>query len=169
MGCPLYDLAPHLNTTATQTVSVPTRFATNVFVMKVCYQQTADTPKNWIEMPHGQAEAYYSSACSSTGTSRPAKYRRPTTLLVMQDIHRSQAALKQAVSNPAWQRLGGKADEVQDVIQDYTFWSQLTLGISFLQPFSDFIHQIEADRPALGRCYQGLYHLDKHVQMSREQ
>jgi hypothetical protein len=87
----------------------------------------------------------------------------------MQDIHRSQAALKQAVSNPAWQRLGGKADEVQDVIQDCTFWSQLQLGISFLQPFSDFIHQIEADRPALGRCYQGLQQLDKHVQMSCEQ
>jgi hypothetical protein len=35
--------------------------------------------------------------------------------------------------------------------------------INLLQPFSDFIHQIEADRPALGRCYAGLMKLDEHV------
>jgi hypothetical protein len=139
-------------------VSIPTRFVTNLFVRKVFYQRTADTPKNWIEMPHGQAETYYSTACSSTGTSRPANYRRPTTLLVMQDIHRSQAALKQAVSNPAWQRLGGKAEGARRDPRLHVL-VPAAIGISFLQLFSDFIHQIEADRPALGR-YQGLQQLD---------
>jgi hypothetical protein len=43
------------------------------------------------------------------------------------------------------------------------FWVNLQHVINLLQPFSDFIHQIEADRPALGRCYAGLMKLDEHV------
>jgi hypothetical protein len=35
-----------------------------------------------------------------------------------------------------------------------------------LKPFSDFKHQIEADRPALARTYQGLMALDMHVKSS---
>jgi hAT family C-terminal dimerisation region len=36
-------------------------------------------------------------------------------------------------------------------------------AIQLLQPFNDFIHQIEADRPALGRVFEGLMQLDAHV------
>jgi hypothetical protein len=39
----------------------------------------------------------------------------------------------------------------------------------FLQPFSDFIHQIEAHWPSLGRCYEGLMVLDRHVHASIEE
>jgi hypothetical protein len=44
-----------------------------------------------------------------------------------------------------------------------TFWKHLNHAIDFLQPFNDYIHQIEADRPALGRVYEGLMQLDAHV------
>jgi hypothetical protein len=53
-------------------------------------------------------------------------------------------------------------------VEDSIFWSNLEHAITFLQPFSDFIHQIEADRPALGRCYEGLMVLDKHVRNAIE-
>jgi hypothetical protein len=42
-------------------------------------------------------------------------------------------------------------------------WDQIESSIRFLQPFSDLIHQIESDLPALGRCFEGLCLLDSHV------
>jgi hypothetical protein len=72
----------------------------------------------------------------------------------------------QAASDSEWLSLGGKSDEVKESIDQVTFWSHLKNAIEFLQPFSDKIHQIEADRPALGRCYQGLMTLDAHVRNS---
>jgi hypothetical protein len=58
--------------------------------------------------------------------------------------------------------------QVKKIVEDSIFWSNLEHAITFLQPFSDFIHQIEADRPALGRCYEGLMVLDKHVRNAIE-
>jgi hypothetical protein len=46
--------------------------------------------------------------------------------------------------------------------------SNLQSSTAFLQPFSDFIHQIEADRRALGRCYEGLMTLANHIRQSME-
>ena len=52
---------------------------------------------------------------------------------------------------------------MREVVEHSTFWDELKMAIDSLQPFSDYIHQVESDRPALGRCYQGLSALDKHV------
>jgi hypothetical protein len=39
---------------------------------------------------------------------------------------------------------------------------QTTLEV--LKPFVDLIHQIEADKPALGKCYAAVLLLDKHIE-----
>jgi hypothetical protein len=87
----------------------------------------------------------------------------------MRSIQRSKAALVQAASDSEWLSLGGKSAEVKESIERVTFWLHLRNALEFLQLFSDMIHQIEADRPALGRCYQGLMKLDAHVRNSVEQ
>jgi hypothetical protein len=92
--------------------------------------------------------------------------RFATNFLVMQSIQRSKAALLQACADDEWSDLGGKCKEAQAVLERADFWRLLSLAISFLQPFSDFIHQIEADRPALARTYEGLMTLDGHVKSS---
>jgi hypothetical protein len=53
--------------------------------------------------------------------------------------------------------------QVQDIIGSHEFWRRLQCAIKFLQPFSDFIHQVEGDTAALRRVYYGLMKLDKHV------
>jgi hypothetical protein len=58
--------------------------------------------------------------------------------------------------------------QVAELVLDAEFWAQLSHATAFLQPFSDMIHQVEADRPALGRCYAGLMQLDKHVRATVE-
>jgi hypothetical protein len=81
----------------------------------------------------------------------------------MASVLRAKAALVQAASDLEWLKVGGKAEQVADIVQNAVFWDHLNTTTSFLQPFSDMIHQIEADRPALRRCYVGLMQLDKHV------
>jgi hypothetical protein len=46
------------------------------------------------------------------------------------------------------------------------FWRDVKDAIAFLQPFSDFIHQVEADRPALARVHCGILELQKHVDVT---
>ena len=58
--------------------------------------------------------------------------------------------------------------QVEQVLNDSVFWDHLQHSISFLQPFSDFIHQIEADCPSLGRSYVGIMQLDAHVRASTQ-
>jgi hypothetical protein len=111
---------------------------------------------------HYQIEVYGKKL--SIDVSVPTRFA--TNLFVMRSIQRSKAALVQAASDSEWLSLGGKSDEVKESIDQVTFWSHLKNAIEFLQPFSDMIHQIEADRPALGRCYQGLMTLDAHVRNS---
>jgi hypothetical protein len=53
-------------------------------------------------------------------------------------------------------------------VQDAEFWVIMWHARAFLQPFSDVIHQVEADRPALSRCFDGLMQLDKHVRATVE-
>jgi hypothetical protein len=78
-------------------------------------------------------------------------------------------ALKQAASDSAWRQLEGKAGQVKESIPDAGFWFKLDYAPNFLQPFSDLIHQIEADRPALGRCIQAVLALYDHVRASVEE
>jgi hypothetical protein len=110
-------------------------------------------------LDHYQIEVYGKKL--SIDVSVPTRFA--TNLFVMRSIQRSKAALVQAASDSEWLSLGGKSDEVKESIDQVTFWSHLKNANEFLQPFSDMIHQIEADRPALGRCYQGLMTLDAHV------
>jgi hypothetical protein len=92
--------------------------------------------------------------------------RFATNLFVMKSVLAAKAALVHAASDLEWQKLGGKAEEVQGIICDSECWANLHHATRFLQPFSDFIHQIEADQPLLGRCYEGLMVLHRHVHAS---
>ena len=49
------------------------------------------------------------------------------------------------------------------MINGAVFWDHLHHSITFLQPFSDFIHQIEVDCLSLGCSYVGIMHLDAHT------
>jgi hypothetical protein len=89
--------------------------------------------------------------------------RFATNLFVMRSLQDSKAALFQAIGNLKWDSFGGKAAEVRDIMVSPLFWTLLAQAITFLAPFSDFIHQIEADRPSLARCYDGFDQLDRHV------
>jgi hypothetical protein len=95
-----------------------------------------------------------------------APTRFASIVFVMRSIQSSSAALKQAASDSAWRRLEGKAGQVKEIVQDADFWFKLDYALNFLQPFSDLIHQIEADRPPLGRCFQAVLALDEHVRAS---
>jgi hypothetical protein len=53
--------------------------------------------------------------------------------------------------------------QVAQCIQNKHFWLKLKHALRLLQPFDDLTHQIEADRPALGRVFEGLMQLDTHV------
>ena len=59
-------------------------------------------------------------------------------------------------------------DYNKQMINDAVFWDHLHHSITFLQPFSDFIHQIEANCPSLGRSYVGIMQLDAHVRASTD-
>jgi hypothetical protein len=85
-------------------------------------------------------------------------------LFVMEGVQNSQKALQLAVKRDTWPAGRASGGSKVKYLVDYSeFWAQLNDAVRFLQPFSDFIHQIEADRPALGRCYHGLMLLDAHV------
>jgi hypothetical protein len=54
--------------------------------------------------------------------------------------------------------------QVGGYVSSAAFWRNVKDAIAFYQPFSDFIHQIEADRPALARVQNGIMMLQKHVE-----
>ena len=94
--------------------------------------------------------------------------RFATNLFVLRSVLNTEAALKAAVADASWDSLpaGSKADDVQGIVEQFelrTFWSDLKLAVELLQPFSDMLHQIEGDHPALGRCFVGLEQLDERV------
>jgi hypothetical protein len=91
--------------------------------------------------------------------------RCATNLFVMKSICDSKAAILEALSDSAWDELGGsKPSSVKDLfLENAKLWTQIESSIRFLQPFSELMHQIESHRPALGRCYEGLCMLDSHV------
>ena len=94
--------------------------------------------------------------------------RFATNLFVMKSVLNTQAALKAAVADAALDLLppDSKADDVQAIVEHSqlrTFSSDLKLAVELLQPFSDMLHQIEGDHPALGRCFVGLEQLDERV------
>jgi hypothetical protein len=81
----------------------------------------------------------------------------------MRSLQNSKAALLQAIGDLKWDSFGGKAADVRGIMVSPLFWTLLAQAITFLAPFSDFTHQIEADRPSLARCYDGFDQLDGHV------
>jgi hypothetical protein len=54
-------------------------------------------------------------------------------------------------------------DQIARYVQNEHLRARLKHALQLLQPFNDFIHQIEADHPALGRVCKGLVQLDTHV------
>ena len=90
--------------------------------------------------------------------------RFATNLFVIKSVLENKAANLQGISDSSWDQLGGKKPgELKEFfLANETLWVQIEASCRFLQPFSDLIHQIEADRPA-GRCYEGLCMLDSHV------
>lgn len=102
--------------------------------------------------------------------------RFATNLFVLKSVLDSKQALLQAVSSEAWSTEGGpggkpdsNGNKVKRIIErthpnaEY-FWENVELLVELLQPFSDAIHQIEADRPMLAQCHQVVEALAKHVQ-----
>lgn len=130
-------------------VSVPTRFATNLFVMegvsrsKAAFVQ-AIADKKWTDLGGKAAKV----CC----TARWWQVAVSTT-------HASADLLGQGLT-------ACSCAQVKEIMSEPLFWAHLDAAISLLKPFSDFIHQIEADRPSLGRCYVGLMQLDAHVRAS---
>jgi hypothetical protein len=58
--------------------------------------------------------------------------------------------------------------QVEQAVTDAVFWENVQHSISFLQPFCNLTHQIEANGQSLGRSYEGLMQLDEHVRASTE-
>jgi hypothetical protein len=78
--------------------------------------------------------------------------RFATNLFVIKCVLENKAAILQALSDASWKQLGGKKSrEVRELfLANETLWVQIESRCRFLQPFSDLIHHIKADRPALG-------------------
>jgi hypothetical protein len=97
--------------------------------------------------------------------------RFASNFFVLRSIFQSKQALMQAVGTEAWAALGrgGNSGAVKAIVErkhpdaEY-FWENVELLLELLQPFSDAIHQLEADRPMLAECHVVLAALQAHVQ-----
>lgn len=91
--------------------------------------------------------------------------RFASNYFVMLSLFDSKPSLVQSVNSSEWNSLSGKSQEVYGIVTDEDgFWVPLKKTIDILKPFSDFLHQIEADSPALGKCYSAILQLDKHIE-----
>jgi hypothetical protein len=105
--------------------------------------------------------------------------RFATNLFVLKSIWESKQALnsnlQQAVAAEAWRAPGapganseGNGYKVRNIFErkypgaEY-FWENVELLIELLQPFSDAIHQLEADRPLLAQCHVVVEALHQNV------
>jgi hypothetical protein len=101
--------------------------------------------------------------------------RFATNFFVLRSVADSRQALIQAVGSEAWSAPGGpganrdsNGGKVRGIVERSIpeasyFWENVELLIELLQPFSDAIHQLEADRPMLSQCHQVVMMLDQHV------
>lgn len=101
--------------------------------------------------------------------------RFASNFFVVESIFKSKAALALAVGAEAWSAPegpgaspGGNGAKIKAIIERAAsgsefFWENVELLLELLQPFSDAIHQLEADRPMLGQCYGVVMALHKHV------
>jgi hypothetical protein len=54
---------------------------------------------------------------------------------------------------------------VRDIVTDeFGFWEPMQTTLEILKSFVDLIRQIEADKPALGKCNAARLLLDKHIE-----
>jgi hypothetical protein len=97
--------------------------------------------------------------------------RFASNFFVLQSILQSKQALIQAVGTEAWAALGrgGNSGACKAIVERRHpdaefFWENVELLLELLQPFSDAIHQLEADRPMLAECHVVLAALQAHVQ-----
>jgi hypothetical protein len=101
--------------------------------------------------------------------------RFATNFLVLRSVSDSSQALVQAVSSEAWSAPGGpganrdgNGSKVRDILESTSpegafFWENVEHLIELLKPFSDAIHQLEADRPMLSQCHEVVVVLHQHV------
>jgi hypothetical protein len=102
--------------------------------------------------------------------------RFATNWCVLKSASDSKQALLQAVSSAEWSAEGGSGgkfdsngNKVKRIIEGTYPNSEylrenVELLVELLQPFSDAIHQIEADRAVLAQCHEVVEGLGKHVQ-----
>lgn len=104
--------------------------------------------------------------------------RFASNFFVVRAISDSRQALQQAVGAESWTApnapgASGTGAAVKEIIErahagSDAFWEDVKLLIELLQPFSDAVHQIEADRPMLGQCHTVVFDLHKHVRSFAE-
>ena len=104
-----------------------------------------------------------------------APTRFATNFFVAQSILKNKAALILAVGAEAWSmptgpgaNPAGTGASIKAIIEraqsaSEFLWENIELLCELYQPFSDAIHQLEADRPMLGQCYGVVMALHKHV------
>lgn len=77
--------------------------------------------------------------------------RWATNYFVVKDLEASQQAYALAVCKPEWGKLGtdNYSDQFRQLVLDNSFWDKMRRLIELLKPFSDAIHQLEADQHML--------------------
>jgi hypothetical protein len=109
-----------------------------------------------------QQEIY--GAKQAIAVSVPTRFR--TNQVVMKKASSAPKQPQVGSVRPKMGETGWQAKNVGELFSSCTFWANPSRATVFLQPFHDYIHQMEADRPALGRVYKGLFWLNRHVRSS---
>lgn len=117
------------------------------------------------------------------GNRRSIEVHAPTrwasNFKVVKSVQNSKQALQTAVRSQAWSgAFSGDAATTAQLIKDvventwkasrnaqqpFYFWEKVELFIELMQPFSDAIHQLEADLPFLSQAWPVLHELQQHV------
>jgi hypothetical protein len=81
--------------------------------------------------------------------------RWATNFFVLRDLVASEQSLKLAVCTPEWGQLGmgNYSDTFRTAALDDDTWDCMKRLLELLKPFSDAIHQLEADKPMLSQCH----------------
>jgi hypothetical protein len=91
--------------------------------------------------------------------------RWATSFFVLKDLVASEQSLKLAVCTPEWGQLGmgNYSDTFRTATLDEDTWECMKRLLELLKPFSDAIHQLEADKPMLSQCHLVIQQLREHV------
>ncbi|GFR43149.1 hypothetical protein Agub_g4173, partial [Astrephomene gubernaculifera] len=113
-----------------------------------------------------QVTAY--SSIRAIAVNAPTRFA--CQLFIARDIHASKAALKATVLSEDWADVSSSSihgNRLRDAIlgngEYSSFWQRLDRYLELMQPFSDAIHQLEADRPMLSQVHDVHLKLHEHT------